>query len=331
MANVQSQRRLLITGAGGFVGRHLIREALLPDRSWGRIAAGGYQTGGPTSPIDARIEPQQLDITDRRHCDEVVATFRPTHVVHLAAISHVPTAAADPSAVWNVNVLGTLNLLESIRVNAAGAVFLFVSSSEVYGRSFQSGLALDETALLQPRNHYATTKAAADMMAGQYAEAGLRVIRVRPFNHIGPGQTPEFVVSSFASQIARIEKGLQPPLIKVGNLDAARDFLDVRDVVRGYIDLLEKSGDLPNGAVFNVCSGIARPIRSVLEELVALSNSPCEVALDPARLRRADTPKAIGIQDKLKRVTGWQPRHDLKATLSAILEDWRQRTMKGGA
>lgn len=318
-------RRLLITGAGGFVGPHLIAAALERYGTNCCIIACTYENAVVGSIDGGRLSQHSVDILDRPALELLIEKSQPTHIIHLASISHVPTAAKDPTKVWQVNVMGTLNLLEAMRNAAPDAVLLFVSSSEIYGRSFQSGAALDEAALLQPRNHYAATKAAGDLMVAQYAETGIKTIRVRPFNHIGPGQSADFVVSAFASQIAAIEHGLHAPQLKVGNLDAARDFLDVRDVVAAYLDLLDRADEIESGTAFNICSGTSRPIREMLDKLVALSSTHCEVTVDPDRLRPSDTPVVAGDMTRLKALTGWQPRLEITSTLAAVLDDWRQQ------
>lgn len=322
---------LLVTGAAGFVGPYLLREALerWPDDA--RVTAGVLKTGVGSQTLSTRVDERQLDVTDRLVVNQLIASIRPTHVVHLAGISHVPTASNDPTALWNLNIMGTLNMLEAVRKHAPDAIFLFVSSSEVYGRAFQSNKPLDETASLRPRNAYAASKAAAELMVSQYAEYGLRVINARPFNHIGPGQTENFVASAFASQIARIELGQQQPELQVGNLDAIRDFLDVRDVVCGYFELLDNFGTFPNGASFNIASGVGHSIRELLDALVARSSHHFEIAIDQNRLRPSDTPFAIGDASRIRSLTGWTPKYDWVATLEQVLDYWRFRHRSGVA
>jgi GDP-4-dehydro-6-deoxy-D-mannose reductase len=267
---------------------------------------------------------RQVDIRLASEVDAAVADFRPTHVVHLAAQSHVPTSFRDPEGTWQVNVMGTLHLLEAVRRYAPEAAVLFVGSSEVYGRSFQIGTPLPETALLQPQNPYAASKAAADLMCGQYAGQGLRTIRLRPFNHIGAGQSEDFVASAFAAQIARIEAGWQEPVLRVGNLDAQRDFLDVDDVVRAYVLAMEKSRDLSPGVVLNLCSGTPRRIRDLLDMLLEETHASIRVETDPARMRPSDTPYAVGSADAAMSYLGWSPSIPLKDTVRALLDDWRR-------
>ena len=317
-------RRLMITGAGGFVGQHLIKAALDGESPYEEILACAYGGRGEVE-IKDRVSSVYLDILDHQMIKQTISDFQPTHIVHLAAISHVMKGLQDPHGIWSVNVIGTLNLLENLQHLIPNAVLLFASSSEIYGRSFQSNTALDEHAELHPRNPYATTKAAADLMALQYADTGLHIIRARPFNHVGRGQSEDFVIPTFAAQIARIEAGLQAPKIKVGNLNAARDFLDVRDIVQAYLSLLDLANELPNGSAFNICSGKARSVQSILESLIAISKVECEVEIDPKRMRPSDTPVARGNAEKIKKMIGWLPRYEWTKTLSDVLNDWRKR------
>lgn len=315
-----AQQRLLITGANGFVGSHLIKAFLASFPEDAECIGWGLESFGNA---DERVSWHKVDLRDAECVDEAVLKAKPTVVVHLAAISHVPTSYANPELVWDVNLLGTLRLLEAIQRHTPDAVVLVISSSEVYGRSFSSGIALDEQALLAPRNPYAVSKSAADLLAGQYAETGMQVFRLRPFNHVGPRQSADFVVSAFASQIARIEKGLQEPVINVGNLDAQRDFLHVKDVVSAYLEIIKNAGSLTPGEVFNVCSGIPRAIGGILQDLLALSSVPISVQQDESRMRPSDTPLAVGSAELLKSRLNWNPVISWEKTLQETLDYWR--------
>lgn len=312
-------KRILLTGATGFVGPRL-KHAL--------------QSGSDSPEIlcwarHSEVAPEglvhRLDICSKHEVMESIKTFAPTHVVHLAAQSHVPTSFKDPEETWRVNVMGTLNLFEALREHTPSAAVLYISSSEVYGHSFRHGVPLDESALLQPRNPYAASKAAADLMAGQYAEFGLRVLRIRPFNHIGPGQSENFVASAFAAQIARIEAGQQAPVLRVGNLDAQRDFLDVEDVVRAYALALDRLPELPAGLVLNLCSGQPRRIRELLDSMLAETSCIIQEEVDHARMRPSDTPFAVGLAQAAHRHLGWSPAIPFQKTIQALLNDWRQK------
>ena len=313
-------QRFLITGANGFVGTHLMESI---QRQCPKVVACVGWSESEKLPELPGVTWQQLDIRDSGSVEQVVSDTRPTTVIHLAAISHVPTAFANPERVWQVNVMGTLYLLESLKRHASDATVLYVSSSEIYGDSFASAQPLDETAPLAPKNPYAASKAAADLMAGQYADGGMRIIRVRPFNHVGPGQSTDFVVSAFASQIARMEKGLQEPVLSVGNLDAKRDFLHVRDVVDAYLTLIDHSSSLSPGEIFNICSGIPRSIREILEGLLSLSERRIEVRQERKRLRPSEIPVAVGSAAKLKAETDWAPAMPWEEVLRQTLDYWR--------
>lgn len=310
--------RILLTGATGFVGPRLLRSLRE------RFAGASILSWTRHAVIANNSAERQVDIRSASEVDATVGDFRPTHVVHLAAQSHVPTSFRDPEGTWQVNVMGTLHLLEAVRRHVPEAAVLYVGSSEVYGRSFQIGSPLTETALLQPQNPYAASKAAADIMCGQYAGQGLRTIRMRPFNHIGAGQSEDFVASAFAAQIARIEAGLQEPVLRVGNLDAQRDFLDVEDVVRAYVLALDRPQGLPPGIVLNLCSGTPRRIRDLLDMLLQETHASIKVETDSARMRPSDTPYAVGSAEVAKSCLGWVPRIPLYETVRAVLDDWRR-------
>ena len=252
--------------------------------------------------------------------EALLAAVRPTAVIHLAAVSSAAEARDDARLAWDVNLRGTSTLAEAVMRHAPEARFLYAGSSEAYGRSF-SGVStpLDETAALNPRNVYAATKAAADLMLGQMAEDGLRVVRFRPFNHTGPGQSPRFVVAAFAGRIAAIEQGERPAVMTVGNLDAQRDFLDVRDVVAAYALAIEAQALTPY-AVYNLASGRPRRIGDVLAALLALSRVRISVETDEALLRPSETPIAVGDARRAHDELGWRPRIPWETTLRETLE-----------
>ena len=312
--------RILITGAGGFVGPHLVTELT---RALGTDAlivpaarnADRFSNGAEAVP---------LDVTDEDAVDQLVAGLAPTHVIHLSAVSSPPKVSADFRTAWMVNTLGTLNVANAILHRAPQCWLIFAGSGLVYGDTAKSGRQLDEAALLAPNGDYSATKAAADLALGALTGRGLKSVRLRLFNHTGPGQTEAFVVPSFAAQIARIEVGLQPPIIRAGNLDAIRDFLDVRDVTSAYAQAVLKSPDLDPGVVLNVASGTPRTIRSVLDELLALSCAKIAVEFDPSRMRPSDTPVYVGSAEAARRLLGWAPRHSFSATLSEVLAYWRR-------
>lgn len=307
-----TQRRILITGAEGFVGRWAVMrfsEAL----SQSQIRAVGHAL------------PSGVDITDASAVDRIVAEFRPTVVLHLAGLSSPVRAQQDPRLAWKVNLFGTMNLAEAVIRHAPEARFIHASSSEVYAGSYNAldGMA-DERTLLAPLNPYASTKAAADLLLGQLAETGLAAVRFRPFNHTGPGQSTAFVVPSFAAQIAAIERQQRPAVLKVGNLDARRDFLDVRDVVDAYASAIV-TPSLPNGIVLNLASGQSRRIGDVLEALLRFSSVPIRVEQDESLMRPNDVPVAGGDASRVRELLDWRPKIPWAKTLRDVLEDHRHR------
>jgi GDP-4-dehydro-6-deoxy-D-mannose reductase len=299
-------RRILLTGAGGFVGHHLI--PLLRD---------AYPS--------AQLFFDQVEVTDAGAIAASVADASPDACIHLAAVSGVPAARRDPDLAWRVNLFGTLNLARSILAHAPACPLLFISSADIYGASFRAGVALDETATPAPMNTYSATKAAADLALGALAGEGLRAIRVRPFNHTGPRQSNSFVVAAFAEQIARIEIGQQPPVMKVGDLTPLRDFLDVRDVCAAYVACLREADRIAPGAILNIASGSPRTVRQVLDDLLAEARIDVTVETDPARLRPSEIPTAAGNADLARRLLGWEPSIPWTQTIRETLEDWRAR------
>jgi GDP-4-dehydro-6-deoxy-D-mannose reductase len=317
--------RVLITGANGFVGRHLIVAlAALPDSP--EVIAGTY--GEKTSSLlNARA--LSLDVTDPEQTLAVIQAEQPTHVMHLAGISVVSQANQDVRKTWDVNTQGTLNVALAIKRGVPTCRLLFCSSAQVYGGSFRTGKPLGEDAPLDPENIYASSKAAADLLISQMAKDGLRAIRLRPFNHTGPGQPPELVVPSFAAQIAAIERGEQEPVIRVGNLSIRREFLDVRDVVDAYVRAIQRFDSLPNGAVFNIASGKAISVDAILEMLLTMSTKKIEVMPDPERMRPHDTPVMLGDAKAARGALEWWPRRGVKDTLKSVLDYYRELQLRG--
>lgn len=253
-----------------------------------------------------------------------VAELRPAAIIHLAGVAEPAEAGRDPHHAVHINVTGTLVLAEAILAQSPATRLIYASSSEVYGRSFHGAPGpLDESAALEPASFYGVTKAAADLLLAQMAGRGLDVVRFRPFNHTGPGQAESYVVPAFARQIARIERGLQPPQIQVGNLAAERDFLDVRDVARAYATAALREAALPPGVALNLASGRSRRIKSILDALIGMSACPIAVAPDPARQRRSETPRAAGDATRARDLLGWSPEIDFATTLTDVLHFWR--------
>ncbi len=306
--------RILVTGAGGFVGGWMTRRlaAALPGAEV--LPTGHGADGGP-----------RLDVTRVADVDALVERFRPTAVIHLAGVSSLVQARAEHRAAWDINLFGTMNLAEAVMRHAPEARFVHAGSSEVYGGSFNAtGGTVDEETSLAPLNPYATTKAAADLLLREMAETGLQAVRFRPFNHTGPGQSTAFAVSSFAAQIAAIEHGEREPVMRVGNLDARRDFLDVRDVVEAYL-LAATASSLPRGVVLNLASGEPRGIGDILDALLRLSSVAIRVDRDPALMRPSDIPVTAGNAARARALLGWCPSIPWETTLRDILDDHRRR------
>ncbi len=320
--------RILITGITGFVGtwlaRHLV-EDLHQTGVHGLVRRESDRRG--LEGLESALVLLEGDLTDDASLVRVVQSVRPELVFHLAASSTVASSWSTPTELMEVNVVGQVKLFETLRTVDLAPVVVVAGSGEVYGRTGGKG-PVDESAPLKPVSPYAVSKAAQDLLAYQYYAAyGLPAIRLRLFNHTGPGRPDRFVASSFARQLAEIEAGLRPPLLEVGNLDAVRDFTDVRDVVRAY--WLAARGGRP-GAVYNVCSGRPVAIREVLDRLLALSDVPVDVRMDPGRLRQAEVAVLYGDPGRFHAATGWQPEIPLEKTLEDLLEYWRGRIAREG-
>lgn len=305
-------RRIVVTGAGGFVGGYVL--AAFDDE----ISAGSVEL----VPLTATGEGgQALEITDRGAVDEMVEALQPFAIIHLAAIAAPADARRDPGHAWRVNVDGTLNIARAICSRSPMTRLVFAGSSEAYGAAFNRlGGVADETAALAPMTPYAASKAAADVALGQMAHDGLSVVRFRPFNHTGPGQSPAYVVPAFAGQVAAILRGEREPVVEVGNLEAVRDFLDVRDVAEAYRLACDPGWDLSSGEAVNLASGQGRSVRSILEALLQHAGRVIEVRTDPARLRPAEVPVAIGKADRAAELFGWRPKIDFRQTIADVLE-----------
>ncbi|KIZ39175.1 MULTISPECIES: GDP-mannose 4,6-dehydratase [Rhodopseudomonas] len=313
--------RVLITGGSGFVGHYVVDALKQALPSNGEIVVADRERSAVE--IDG-ARSIALDVTDVEAVNDLFRRERPTHVLHLAAISAVTDASRDMKAAWAVNFGGTFNIAFAISEFCKDCRIVHCSSAEVYGATFNKGLPVDEAAMLDPTNAYGAAKAAADIMLGQMARLRLRAIRLRPFNHTGPRQSEKFVVPAFAAQIARIERGEQEPIIYVGDTENKRDFLDVRDVVDAYVKALLNFDRLPQGCAINIASGTARSIRSVLDLMLAQSSVRIEVRSDPARVRLNDTPLIVGNADLAKRLLDWEPRWAWEETLSNVLNYWRE-------
>jgi GDP-4-dehydro-6-deoxy-D-mannose reductase len=316
--------RILVTGAAGFVGSHLLH--VLAEE---RAVTYGMVLPGTSLPPRARATEIVADMNDPAAADRAVGEAEPEAIIHLAGQPSVHRSWADPAATLQANVLGIVNLLDAARRRGLRPAVLVVGSAEEYGSVDPSETPVKETAPLRPSSPYAVSKVAQAALARLYGPAGgMRVVLTRTFPHTGPGRGGDFAESSFARQIAEIEAGLAPPFLKVGNLEAVRDFTDVRDVVRAYRLLLE-AGEA--GEAYNVCRGQGWRIGEMLEMLLAHSDIEPEVRVDRDRLRPSDIPVLVGDSSKLRRATGWEPRIPLEQTLGDLLKDWRERVQGGTA
>ena len=320
-SDVRWPGRILVTGAGGFVGRHLM-PALR--RRFPRAQLLGATRRGTVAGADESVP---LDLLGGELAGTLRA-LRPDAVLHLAAQSSVPDSFADPAGTWRVNLDGTLALGEAMRAATPAARLVHVSSAECYGLSFRADHALTENAPFQPTNPYAASKAAADLAVGEMAMRGLNAVRLRPFNHTGAGQSERFVVAAFARQVARIETGRQEPVIRTGALDRWRDFLDAADVCAAYAAVLG-AADLEPGTVFNVASGEARRVGSVLDDLLRLAGVSAQIEEEAARLRPTDVERTLGDRALIGTRLGWAPAVPWADTLSTVLADWRARVATG--
>ncbi len=308
---------VLVTGPGGFVGRHLT--AALAERG-ARVHGAGVGAALAGSPL---VDFFEVDLRDPEPIADVVARTAPAVVFHLAGQASAGLSFEQPAETFRVNALGTWNLLEAVRLHAPAARVLVAGSGEVYGPQ-PEGSRVAEDAPFRPVSPYALSKAAADAFAELAATAhGLDVVRTRSFAHTGPGQDGRFAIPAWAEQIARIEAGLAEPCLKVGNLDVTRDLTDVRDVVAAYLALIERA---PRGAAFNVCRGEGVRLREVVERMVALARVPIRIETDPARLRPADVPWLVGDPSAIERACGWRAGLAFDRTLADVVEDWRTRT-----
>ncbi len=314
--------RILITGITGFVGSHLAEYAL----KMGAEVFGTYRWRSRMDNIEhllGKIRLVECDLRDATSIRNALREAKPDRIFHLAAQSYVPTSWTAPADTMHINVIGTVNLFEAVRQLEIDCRILNAGSSEEYGLQFEHELPIKETNQLRPLSPYAVSKVAQDLLGWQYHRSyGMFIVRTRAFNHSGPRRPEAFVDSGFAWQIARIEMGLQEPVIYVGNLDAKRDFTDVRDIVRAYWLALEKCQP---GEVYNICSGKARSIREILETLIDMAKIGVEIRFDPARMRPSDVPILVGDSTKFREQTGWVPEIPYEQTLLDMLDYWRSK------
>jgi GDP-4-dehydro-6-deoxy-D-mannose reductase len=305
-------RPILVTGAAGFAGSHLVEH----------LAAAhdvvGWARSAPPPEVAGLARWQQVDVLDRARVRTAIQDVQPSAIYHCAGFAYVLESWADTASPLAVNVIGTHHLLDAVRLAGVRCRVLVSSSAQVYA---PSSAPITEQHAIAPGSPYALSKLAQEELALRAAaEDGLDVVVTRSFNHTGARQTPSFVAPSMARQIALIERGALDPVIQVGNLDAQRDLTDVRDTVRAYVRLMARGAP---GMVYNVASGVGRPIRMVLEALIARARVPIRIEMDPARMRPHDTPVLIGNPARLQRATGWQPTIPFEQMLDDLLTFWR--------
>jgi GDP-4-dehydro-6-deoxy-D-mannose reductase len=305
---------VLVTGASGFAGGHLLEHLA------GQATVAAWSRSAPPSSLASLARWQVVDVASREAVRTALGALRPKTIYHLAGFPHVAESWRDAAHPLLVNALGTHHLLDAVRREALATRVLIVSSAAVYAAS---DAALTEEGRLAPATPYGRSKLAQEQMGLRaWTDDGIEVVIVRAFNHIGPRQAPAFAASNFARQIALIERGAAEPIIRVGNLDARREFTDVRDVARAYVDIVQAGTP---GTIYNVASGDVMTLASVLEKLLGRSRVAVRVETDPERLRPSDVPLVLGDAARLRHASGWQPRIPIERTLDDLLDDWRSR------
>jgi len=312
--------RIFVTGATGFAGSHLVDQLLAADHELFILVHD--ETSHQALPVHEQIQQIPGDLLKSSSIRKAVADIRPDLIYHLAGQASPALSWKDPALTFAVNTGGTANLLE-----AATAVnyvrVIIVTSAEVYGSVTADMLPLTEETIPQPKHPYGISKMAAGQLASIYWQRyQLQVIEARPFNHIGPRQAKGFVGPDFASQLAAIKLGQKQPVMSVGNLEAERDFTDVRDVAAAYIALAEMGHP---GEAYFICSGKAVSIYSLLQSLIDLAQVNVQITFDPSRMRPSETPSLFGSYDKIEQDTGWQPQIPLQQSLADALADWLER------
>ena len=303
--------RVLITGVNGFVGKYLAKE--LQEKGYSVSGLGMGQSDLPG------VHYKEVNIMDRIELEQAMEELNPDIVFHLAGIASVSNSWRDPKTSFEVNVIGTINLLESLKGTEVRAI-VYVGSSEIYGPGRRLGEKFSELTPPNPQNPYATSKYAAERIALQLGQMyKLPVIITRPFNHIGVGQNEGFVVPDFARQI--IEASKRDESIRVGRLDVYRDFTDVRDIVRAYRMLAEKG---QAGETYNICSGVGRKISDILD-LMRTEYGNLDVELDESKMRPVENIYSVGNNDKIRAAIGWEPLYPIEDSLRAVLDEWEKR------
>ena len=315
-------KKIVITGITGFVGKHLATY-LLSQKSYEIIGTYHSETSlHSLQEIKDKVKLQQLDLQNKEAAESLILEEKPDYIVHLAAQASPSKSFSDPVGTITNNIVSEFSLLDVIRSHNLQTRVLIISTGDIYGIIRSSDIPVDEETPLRPGTPYAVSKIAQDYLSLQYHLAyKIDVVRVRPYNHVGPGQKEGYVISDFAKQIAEIEAGKKEPVLSVGNLNAGRDFTDVRDVVRAY-DLALQKGE--SGDVYNIGSGKSRKIADVLDQMLSLSTQKIEVKVDQSKFRPIDVPEIVCDYQKFHKLTGWKPEIPFEKTLENILDYWRK-------
>lgn len=316
--------KVLITGITGFAGSHLA-EFILKEKPGTEIYGIIRWRSRTENIVHIRkyLTLYEADMRDLSSMMHLIETIKPDYIFHLAAQSFVPTSWIAPADTLSTNINGQLNIFEALRYLKLDCRIQLACSSEEYGMVYPNELPIKETNPLRPLSPYAISKVAQDYLGYQYFMSyGMKIIRTRGFNHTGPRRGDVFVTSNFAKQIAEIEIGLKEPIIYVGNLEAKRDYTDVRDMVKAYWLALEKGEP---GEVYNISSGKSYSIKQVLDMLLQLTNTKIETKVDPNRLRPSDVPILLGDNTKFRNKTGWEPSIPFEQTLIDLLNYWRNK------
>ncbi len=318
--------KVLITGASGFVGLQLVSKLrmILPGGSVITAVDKSQRIPSVTPSNNVAVLYRSMDLLRESEIQGLVEEARPDVVCHLAAIATTGDLVNAGLDLWDVNVTGTLHLARAVQRIVPEACFIFASSSEVYGRVFATGEALDETAALAPMNHYARSKLAAEFALSSVFSAPSRLVILRLFNHTGAGQDARFALPAFASQIAKIEAGLMDARIRVGNLSAKRDFLDIRDVIRAYVKVIENAFNLGSFSTYNICSGNSYLMSDILRSFIEKSTKEIIIEEDPLRMRASEIRAVTGNAALFVEKFDWSPEISLDTTVSDILDYWRQ-------
>ncbi len=319
------KKKALITGITGFAGSHLA-ELLLKE---------GYEVYGTTRPrskvdnidhIDNQLHLEDADLLDSHSLYSIIAKIQPQYIFHLAAQSFVQSSWASPANTMETNIVGTIHLFEAVRRAEIDSVIQIACSSEEYGMVYEKEIPVKETNPLRPLSPYAVSKVAMDYLGYQYFQSyGMKIVRTRGFNHTGPRRGEVFVTSNFSKQIAEIEVGKKEPIIEVGNLEAKRDWTDVRDIVKGYLLSVQKCD---YGEVYNICSEKTVKVGDMLSLLLDMSKVKIKIRHDPSRMRPSDVPILLGDCTKFRKKTAWKPTIPFETTMKDLLSYWREKVKK---